>query len=401
MEFYGDKAKTIRKKSKFTLDELARKMAIFRTTLGAWENGKRSPSEIKIRSLAKALNVSVDQISNIKSDKPVSPTNFAQSIASFISPTNENKNNHQNTIRSVFAGINSITIELGNAKILIDSLTTSLASIFYIKDIKLKYILANHLFLDYLSLNKNHSVFNKTDYEFFPASEAKENDEEDRQVLLSGETVINKERHIPGSRKKRWGLISKIPVFDNEGKISGIVGSFTDITERKKQEMLRAGYEKALGSIDAYIWIGRGLAEEDGRKTIDKILHTFSNKIADKISEKLGNLSILSPEDRKVLRSLRKPNNRGPLNVNLDTLTADNPLEVFYALPLKDGEEINAREKIFYDPELDLYIGIIRLDNEKDEIDRALAQNNQRIIKSLQNLGVPDDIINKSFASNI
>ena len=66
--------------------------------------------------------------------------------------------------------------------------------------------------------------------------EAKENHDQDYNILLTGKSIIKQENYIPGSRKKKWGLINKTPIFDITGKITGIMSSFIDITDRKLAE---------------------------------------------------------------------------------------------------------------------------------------------------------------------
>ena len=58
----------------------------------------------------------------------------------------------------------------------------------------------------------------------------------DKQVLADGKSILDKECYIPGSRKTKWGIMSKIPILDFEGKIEGIVGYFRDITAHRKAE---------------------------------------------------------------------------------------------------------------------------------------------------------------------
>ena len=58
---------------------------------------------------------------------------------------------------------------------------------------------------------------------------------EDLGVIQTGDPVNDREDYIPGSKKKKWGLISKTPILEND-KIAGVLGMITDITVRKKQE---------------------------------------------------------------------------------------------------------------------------------------------------------------------
>ena len=52
--------------------------------------------------------------------------------------------------------------------------------------------------------------------------------------------------YIPGTRKKGWGLISKIPILDLKGNIAGIVGTIVNITERKIAENTRIAWAMPL-----------------------------------------------------------------------------------------------------------------------------------------------------------
>ena len=236
MELYIEKLKAARRRKRITIEELANKMGISRITLGAWENAKRVPSEAKIRMLAKVLDVPANEISDLEPDQPISGINLAPLDLSINSLINEDKEINKNRITTLISGIMGLNKELFNAKLIIGAMLSSLPSVFYIKGPNLKYITANEVFLKNISLNKNFIVNGKTDSDFFPNSEAKNNYEMDKDVLTTGKSILNREGYIPGTRKTKWGLISKIPILDSEGKIEGLVGYFVDITERKKSE---------------------------------------------------------------------------------------------------------------------------------------------------------------------
>ncbi|MGA9407744.1 MAG: PAS domain S-box protein, partial [Bacteroidota bacterium] len=68
----------------------------------------------------------------------------------------------------------------------------------------------------------------------------------DRSVIETGKPVLNREEYfIDAEGKRRWLLTSKLPLKDQRGKITGIIGIGHDITERKNaEEALR--HEKGL-----------------------------------------------------------------------------------------------------------------------------------------------------------
>ena len=120
-----------------------------------------------------------------------------------------------------------------------------------------KYIIVNSAFISNLSLKPEYSVLGKRDEDFFNRSESKTNTEQDLYVLSNGKSMRNIEQFIPGSKKRKQGLISKLPVFDSYGKIAGVIGSFVDISERVHAEHRRQLLEKVINHADDIFWIAK------------------------------------------------------------------------------------------------------------------------------------------------
>ncbi len=300
MELIKENFKQIRKKQKLSLEELAVKMELNRNTLSAWENGKRVPSEAKIRMLAKVMNVSPDKFSDLEPDKPISSTNISEAVPALLSLSVSN-NSSQDRIKALITGIHLVNKELIDSKLIINALLTSASSIIYVKNTNLKYVTANNLFLKNLSLNKNETVSNKTDYDFFPKNEADSNDKEDRNVIITGKSIVNREGYIPGSRRRKWGLISKEPVFDAEGRIEGLVGSFVDITERKFAEEVREILEQNINAWQTAI----SIFDVTDKKYVfvNKAFETLTGYRPEKMydDEAFFYETCVHPEDKKIL----------------------------------------------------------------------------------------------------
>ncbi|MCP4180400.1 MAG: PAS domain S-box protein [bacterium] len=249
MNFYFEKVKKIRKNKKKRADAIASKLEISRSTLYLWENGKIIPTEKKIRLLAKVLDVSVELISDLKQEIPTSESIHLEEIdhlqGSFgvINMLKLKRNNafHLNSIKKQFDELTQITS-------VIEAFLNSIDIIFYAKGISSEYIIANHAFLNNISLDKNFNVFNHKDNDFYSKEEARQNYLEDEQVILNGKT-IEKEGYIPGSKKKKWGIISKVPFFDTDGKVAGVVAFFTDITEHKRAESNNELLKKCIDNL--------------------------------------------------------------------------------------------------------------------------------------------------------
>ena len=81
------------------------------------------------------------------------------------------------------------------------------------------------------------SVSGKTDFAFFAREYAQNSLREEQDIIASGIPVINKiEKQVFLSGTQKWVSTTKVPVYDAENKISGIVGISRDISELKKAE---------------------------------------------------------------------------------------------------------------------------------------------------------------------
>ena len=241
---------------------LCKLIGISRTTLWKWGNGKLPPSEKLVQKMAKVLNVSLSEISDIKEPVPISQKNLSDVVDSWLTLADLNTRGHQEEIGNILDSIKNLNNKLNQAVVIIKALLDTMETMFYIKDSRLKYLTANVSFLNNVSFNPEDRVLGKDDFVFFSQDEARENTEEDRVVLQSGQPILRQERLLPGCRKTKWGIVSKIPVFDSDNKIVGIVGTFIDITERKKSEGNFKFIEQCLNSTSQIIIIADGIKNQ-------------------------------------------------------------------------------------------------------------------------------------------
>lgn len=75
----------------------------------------------------------------------------------------------------------------------------------------------------------------KTDYDFFPNELADKYRSDDQRVITHGTAEEMDESYISGGEAKTIHTV-KTPVYDENGTISGVLGIFWDITERKRAE---------------------------------------------------------------------------------------------------------------------------------------------------------------------
>ncbi|HJO94467.1 MAG TPA: PAS domain S-box protein [Victivallales bacterium] len=239
MDFYNDKLVFHRKQSHMSSGRIAGVMGISRTTYWKWEKGISSPNKKQTRTLAKILEISVSDFSNLD---PLPNVDIAKSsglsgnIDSWSSFFDiREKKSFQKTITETLNASIKLSNKLSEAGIIIEALLTGISSIFYVKNNELLYLTANDGFLKNISLKPSFVVFGKTDDDFFSRKEAKENCSKDEQVLITKEKSVE-EGYIPGSKHRKWGIISRIPIFDLNNNIAGLITNIVDITQRKKAE---------------------------------------------------------------------------------------------------------------------------------------------------------------------
>ncbi|MCP4177581.1 MAG: PAS domain S-box protein [bacterium] len=308
MIFFPAKLRFYRKKERLSTHDFCKLAEIGRTSLWKLENGKKEPTESEVRMFAFLLHVSVSKISDLE-DLSISKNSLSSSIldswSSFVD-ADERKIIEQSN--DFVSKIRLQQHELKQTSIIIKALLSSMQTIFYVKDINMKYITANVAFLKILDLDSKYKVAGKVDEDFFSSKDAKENNMLDHNVLVSGEPIIKQEGYIPGTRKKKWGIFSKLPVLDSEGKIAAIVGTIVDITKRKKAEEIRRLLELTLNNSSDVVWL-RHPPPDNKLIYVSDSIDALSGYPKNNFMSSKGNFWIdvcVHPEDRKMQEDYRK-----------------------------------------------------------------------------------------------
>jgi PAS domain S-box-containing protein len=108
----------------------------------------------------------------------------------------------------------------------------------YWKDRSSTYLWCNRTFAEDVGIGIPENIYGKTDDDLSPElEEAEYNRKIDREVLESGKPVLRvvEPRTRPGDRPA-WLEVNRVPVFDIDGNVVGILGTYQDITERKEAE---------------------------------------------------------------------------------------------------------------------------------------------------------------------
>ena len=355
MEFYNKKFREIRQQRKAKLTELAERMQVNRNTLWLWESGRSQPPEKMVKLLAKVMSISVDQISDLKPPAPISDLLEIPYVNTMLASMAKVNITELENIQSYFLKkIQDQFKDLNSIASLVSTFLNSIPLMCYAKDISGKYTIVNQAFLKNLSLEKNFRVTGSIDLNFFSEKEAKENRFEDERVILTGEPIIDREGFIPGSRKKKWGLISKIPVCDTTKSIVGLVGYFIDITSRKKAENKIQAFINALNVMDESVWIAKEANnKEDGSILFDNFLYSVNSGLIRKIFRETKKPTIKEMYELSQTMILGYDHKE---KYTVETLKKDKFIEMRLKVKGVDKVEYNIKNKIYYDQQNELYV---------------------------------------------
>ncbi|MFZ0827311.1 MAG: PAS domain-containing protein [Verrucomicrobiia bacterium] len=170
------------------------------------------------------------------------------------------------------------TTELSQERLLLRTLIDSLPDAIFTKDNAGRKTMANPADLKNFRCKTEAEAIGKTDFDLFPTDIAEKFWADDQKVL-QGQPVINREEHFyDEAGQKRWLLTSKIPLRDQNGNITGLMGIGRDITEHKEAEdalvrersLLRSltdnlpGYVYAKNAEGKFVMANAGVARQLG-----------------------------------------------------------------------------------------------------------------------------------------
>ncbi|MBT4485491.1 MAG: PAS domain S-box protein [Candidatus Latescibacteria bacterium] len=167
-----------------------------------------------------------------------------------------------------------------------ESIIDHLPALVFYKDNNNNFVRVNKYLSDAHNLKKEE-MEGKNLSDIYPKDQAKSYLEDDLTVINSGESKLNIEEPWQTEKGLRWVSTNKIPFRDEKGKIIGIIGISTDITERKKaEEALREKNEFNFALFE-YNPIETIAVDNEGRITMFNQVKKNSSDRIPKISDKM------------------------------------------------------------------------------------------------------------------
>ncbi len=124
--------------------------------------------------------------------------------------------------------------DLKKAYELLASISDGSTDAIYVKDINGRYLMINKEGCNLVG-KKQQEILGKDDFSLFPAEEAQIIMDGDRNVMKNSK-VLTYEEIVTSTKGVICLLSTKGPIYDHQGKVSGIFGIDRDISERKQAE---------------------------------------------------------------------------------------------------------------------------------------------------------------------
>lgn len=142
---------------------------------------------------------------------------------------------------------------LDHERILLTSLLDSIPDNIFFKDREHRYLRVNRAMASRLGLEHAGDATGKTAADFFDDAYSAEILADDQHICSTGQPIVGREQEIlwpDGSRK--WVLLTRMPIRDDDGNIKGSFGVSHDITDQKDaQEAMRLARDAAEAASDS------------------------------------------------------------------------------------------------------------------------------------------------------
>jgi PAS domain S-box-containing protein len=134
---------------------------------------------------------------------------------------------------------------LAQERNLLYALMDNIPDFIYFKDTQSRFTRMNKATAELMEFGHPGAGIGKTDFDFWPTEFARATYADEQEVMRTGQPITDKiEESVKPTGRTRWVSTTKVPIRDQEGRVTGLVGISRDITERKRAEEALAASEE-------------------------------------------------------------------------------------------------------------------------------------------------------------
>jgi PAS domain S-box-containing protein len=155
-----------------------------------------------------------------------------------IQKQNENLREKQEELEEIIDKMHRIQSELVREKSLVDSMLENIPDSIYFKDLDSKFLKVSKSMQEIFKSSGFENIIGLTDFDIQDEEHAKEAFADEQEIIRTKKPKIGLvEKEILKDGTIRYVLTTKMPYFDEKGKVLGTFGISRDITQIKKLEL--------------------------------------------------------------------------------------------------------------------------------------------------------------------
>ncbi len=177
--------------------------------------------------------------------------------------------------------------QLWQSEQLLETVLNHVPQMIYWKDLNSVYLGCNQNFAHITGLKDPALLIGKHDHDLPRWEFALANRSEDRAIMEENRSVLNLDQPIfTNDGEMRWFRINKLPLRNKQNKVIGLVGSYEDITERKRYELELQNQKDALENSNRELQEFAYIASHDLQEPLRKI-STFGDRLQERLASQI------------------------------------------------------------------------------------------------------------------
>lgn len=121
---------------------------------------------------------------------------------------------------------------------LLNSMLSTLPDYVYFKDTNSKFLRISESMVSLFGAESSEEIIGKSDFDYHPEKDAKRYFKEEQEIIKKGEGFIDEIRQgVDENGDELWTSVTKLPMFNENGKCIGTFGISKEVTKIKKLEI--------------------------------------------------------------------------------------------------------------------------------------------------------------------